>query len=118
IWTPALQRTPGFIGKEVWVDRLNADRVVVAIWWRTREEWAAFPMDKLAELDAQMGDLTVSLESTEYDVDAASYAVGLQAQGIAGKLAQTAVRGGEAQAEFALRLVDVLRELRLAKESP
>lgn len=52
IWTPTLQRYPGFISKETWLDAEDAERVVLMIRWRSREEWQAIPESDLAQVEA------------------------------------------------------------------
>jgi uncharacterized protein (TIGR03792 family) len=51
IWTPALARQPGFLGKEIWQDSARPDQVRIVIRWASRAEWKAVPQDLLAATD-------------------------------------------------------------------
>jgi uncharacterized protein (TIGR03792 family) len=51
IWTLALQRYPGFIGKETWIDPQDLERVVLVIHWQSRDAWKAIPEADLAEIE-------------------------------------------------------------------
>ena len=48
IWTPALSREEGFLGKEVW---LGEDEIVLVIRWRGRREWKGGPGERLEGLE-------------------------------------------------------------------
>lgn len=48
IWTPALAKCSGFLGKEVWIDRPFLDQVILVIRWQTKEHWQAISPDYLA----------------------------------------------------------------------
>lgn len=50
IWTPALAREEGFLGKEVWLGEEAGD-VVLVIRWRSEEEWRRIPTERLKELE-------------------------------------------------------------------
>lgn len=50
IWTEALAREPGFVGKEIWVDE-EEQEVILVIRWRSEEEWTGIPEDRLAEVE-------------------------------------------------------------------
>lgn len=56
IWTPALQKYPGFISKETWISPDDPELVIFVIRWRTREEWFAIPEDELAEVNARFDE--------------------------------------------------------------
>lgn len=51
IWTPALQRYPGFISKETWIDPHDLERVVFVIHWQSRDAWKAIPEAELTEIE-------------------------------------------------------------------
>jgi uncharacterized protein (TIGR03792 family) len=51
IWTAMLAAQPGFLGKEVWVERDAPDRLHLIIRWTTREAWKAVPAALLADTD-------------------------------------------------------------------
>lgn len=50
IWTAALAREPGFVGKEVWVDA-EEQEVILVIRWRSEEDWTGIAEDRLAEVE-------------------------------------------------------------------
>ncbi|MCC3406259.1 MAG: TIGR03792 family protein [Microcoleus sp. PH2017_10_PVI_O_A] len=68
VWTVGLKSLDGYLGKEVWVDAVE-NEVVMLIRWETREQWKSVPQSKIDELDAKMGDLQMPIaESREYQV--------------------------------------------------
>ncbi|MEG3940712.1 MULTISPECIES: TIGR03792 family protein [unclassified Microcoleus] len=68
VWTAGLKNFPGFLGKEIWVDAVE-NEVVMLIRWETREKWKSVSQSTIEELDAQMGDLQIAIaESREYQV--------------------------------------------------
>ena len=68
VWTAGLRNFPGYLGKEIWVDAVE-NEVVMLIRWETREQWKSVPQSRIDELDAQMGDLQIAIaESREYQV--------------------------------------------------
>ena len=68
VWTAGLKSWDGFLGKEIWVDPVE-NEVVMLIRWETREKWKAVPQSTIDELDAKMGDLQIAIaESREYQV--------------------------------------------------
>ncbi|MEG3971540.1 TIGR03792 family protein [Microcoleus sp. T2B6] len=68
VWTAGLKEIPGFLGKEIWVDAVE-NEVVILIRWETREKWKSVSQSTIDELDAQMGDLQIAIaESREYQV--------------------------------------------------
>lgn len=68
VWTAGLRSVPGFLGKEIWVDPVQ-NEVVIVIRWQTKELWKSVPQSVIDELDAKMGDLQMPLaESREYQV--------------------------------------------------
>ena len=73
IWTAALARYPGFIGKEVWLDPKADDRLILVIRWHSRAQWKAIPTAELAliqqEFDRAVGDRPYALvKSAEFQV--------------------------------------------------
>lgn len=73
IWTRALSKFPGYIGKQVWIDPKNSDKVVLVIHWKNREAWKAIPAKDLAAIEGQfvqqMGKDTYKIiEEGEYQV--------------------------------------------------
>lgn len=72
IWTTALAKFPGFVGKEVWINPQEPSEVVLVIRWTSREAWKAIPTDSLQETEkrfaaAMPGDYPF-LEQGEYQV--------------------------------------------------
>jgi len=70
IWTAALSRYPGFLGKEVWIDPNNDAEVITVIRWNSFEEWQAVPQSILSETETTfseaMGDTYELLESRHF----------------------------------------------------
>ena len=68
VWTAGLKNFPGFLGKEIWVDSVE-NEVVMLIRWETREQWKSVLQSTIDELERQMGDLQIAIaESREYQV--------------------------------------------------
>ena len=68
VWTAGLKNFPGYLGKEIWVDSVE-NEVVMLIRWETREHWKSVLQSTIDELDRQMGDLQIAIaESREYQV--------------------------------------------------
>lgn len=68
VWTAGLKNFPGFLGKEILVDSVE-NEVVMLIRWESREKWKSVPQSTIDELDRQMGDLQIAIaESREYQV--------------------------------------------------
>ncbi len=66
VWTAGLKEFSGFLGKEVWIDPVQQN-VVMLIRWNSKEEWKSIPTRELEKLDAMMGDLQMPIiESREY----------------------------------------------------
>ncbi|MBD2180680.1 TIGR03792 family protein [Planktothrix sp. FACHB-1355] len=72
IWTPVIASSPGFLGKEVWINPTEPTEVIMVIRWATCEQWKSFPqelLDRTEEKFAQaMGKSYQMLESLEYQV--------------------------------------------------
>jgi uncharacterized protein (TIGR03792 family) len=72
IWTVALAKYPGFLGKEVWINPNNAAEVVFVIHWTTREQWKAIPQADLEAIEQKftqaLGFAQQIVESEEYQV--------------------------------------------------
>ena len=70
IWTIALARYPGFLGKEVWINPHDTQFVILVIRWATREQWKAIPPSELEAIEQQfaqaMGKSYPLVESAEY----------------------------------------------------
>lgn len=73
IWTTALARQDGFLGKEVWISSARLDEVITVIRWSTADAWYSVPSHELEQAEQQfsaaMGPDTYELlESQEYQV--------------------------------------------------
>jgi len=73
IWTKQLSQQSGYLSKEVWIDPIHTDIVVLVIRWTTREAWKTVPAETLAETEKRfaqaMGDGTHKIiETGEYQV--------------------------------------------------
>lgn len=73
IWTIAIARIPGFLGKEVWINPNQPEEVILVIRWATREQWKSIPLAQLEEISKQfahhMGNISYELlDSSEYQV--------------------------------------------------
>ena len=58
VWTAGLKKFPGFLGKEILVESVE-NEVVMLIRWETREKWKSVPQSTIDELDGKMGDLQI-----------------------------------------------------------
>lgn len=67
-WTRFLAQQDGFVRKEVWWSREQADHVRVVVWWASMEQWAAIPQAALDEVIAEMGDLEHHAVCDAYDL--------------------------------------------------
>lgn len=52
IWTPALKKYPGFLGKETWLNPQQLDEVVLVIRWETREAWKSVSPEAVQRIQA------------------------------------------------------------------
>lgn len=73
VWTAALAKYPGFLGKQVWISPTETDTVIFVIQWADRESWKSIPAKDLALIEqrflAQVGEGTYALiETGEYQV--------------------------------------------------
>lgn len=73
IWTVALAKYPGFLGKEIWINPNISDEIVLIIHWENRQQWEAIPRTVLEEIERRfaqaMGEDTYQLiEFGEYHV--------------------------------------------------
>ena len=53
IWTTALAKYPGFISKEVWINREVPGDVHTILIWETMEAWKSIPIEALKVIDRQ-----------------------------------------------------------------
>lgn len=72
IWTPALSQHPGFRSKQVWISPYDLQEVVLVIQWTSREQWQAFPRDRLQQLETELQQATAGnpkiTEAREYQI--------------------------------------------------
>ncbi|OKH38937.1 cyanobacterial protein, TIGR03792 family [[Phormidium ambiguum] IAM M-71] len=72
IWTPLLAKSPGFLGKEIWINPDSPTEVICVIHWASREQWKSFPQKLLDETEQRfaesMGNSYQMVESKEYQV--------------------------------------------------
>ena len=72
IWTQALTKYPGFLGKEVWINPQEPTEVILVIRWATREQWKSIPLKLLGTIEKQfaqqLGNTYQIVESSEYQV--------------------------------------------------
>ncbi len=72
IWTAALAKHAGFLGKEVWISPDDLSEVVLVIYWESFEKWGAIPSDELQRTEAAfkqaLGDVYQLVGSSRYQV--------------------------------------------------
>jgi len=73
IWTKALAKYPGFLGKEVWLNPDQPTEVILVIRWASREEWKSISAQLLEQIEQQfaleIGSIGHQIvESIEYKV--------------------------------------------------
>lgn len=70
VWTLALEKYPGFIGKETWFES-DTNATIAVIRWESLEHWKSIPRADLELLDIEMGDLLMPvLECRTLQADA------------------------------------------------
>lgn len=73
IWTETLSKSPGFLGKEIWINPYSEAEIIFIIRWKTREQWKAIPQSILDETEQKfaqaLGNISYEMsESSEYQV--------------------------------------------------
>ncbi|EKQ71130.1 putative cyanobacterial protein, TIGR03792 family [Leptolyngbyaceae cyanobacterium JSC-12] len=73
IWTAALAKYPGFMGKEVWLTTDKPDEVIFVIQWESLDAWKSIPADVLENTEQafaqQVGEGTYKIvESNAYQL--------------------------------------------------
>lgn len=75
VWTASLATYPGFLGKEVWIEPNEPDKVIFTIRWQTREQWKSIPIKDLTQIEQQfssaMKKMNINykmIESKEYQI--------------------------------------------------
>lgn len=54
-WSRFLERQPGFVRKEMWLEEGDDDHVHAVIWWESMEQWKAIGPEAVSEVDHSMG---------------------------------------------------------------
>ncbi|MEX0271758.1 TIGR03792 family protein [Leptolyngbyaceae cyanobacterium UHCC 1019] len=73
IWTAALAKCPGFLGKEVWISPQAPQEVTLVIHWETREAWKSIPQEYLNATEKQFSQ---AFDENTYNIVAtAEYSV-------------------------------------------
>lgn len=54
-WSRFLERQPGFVSKQMWVERDLPNEIHAVITWQDEASWHAIAHDDLAEVDRSMG---------------------------------------------------------------
>ena len=73
IWTKALMKYPGYLGKEFWIDPKAQDEIVIIVHWESLEQWQSIPQSILEEVEnnftKKIGkDNYKIIESREYQI--------------------------------------------------
>jgi uncharacterized protein (TIGR03792 family) len=72
IWSAALARHPGYLGKEIWCRADDPAALNILIRWASRAQWKAVPQDVLTATEAAfvaaMGQAYPVLECVDMDV--------------------------------------------------
>ncbi len=55
-WSRYLEQRPGFIKKELWLERGNPGQVHAIIHWESEELWNTVPPEDITRVDAEMGE--------------------------------------------------------------
>lgn len=67
-WSRYLEQQPGFVGKQVWVDRDQVDRIHCVITWADQASWDAIPAADVERVDAEMGEWYRPCTMRSFDV--------------------------------------------------
>lgn len=72
IWTTALAKCPGFLGKEVWLNPNVDSEIIIIVRWATRKQWKSIPDELLEQIEQefveQTGHVYEIVESLEYQM--------------------------------------------------
>lgn len=55
VWSRFLETVPGFVSKQMWVERSDPATVHAVIVWSDDQSWAAVTAEQCAEVDERMG---------------------------------------------------------------
>jgi uncharacterized protein (TIGR03792 family) len=67
-WSRYLAQRPGFLSKQLWVERDHPGEVHAVIVWSDWESWQKVPHEEIATLDEEMGGLFRRCTVRIYDV--------------------------------------------------
>ena len=51
IWTNTLQKYPGFVSKQIWLNPNQSEEIIIIIHWQNRELWKSIPEEDLAQIE-------------------------------------------------------------------
>lgn len=68
VWSRFLEQQPGFVRKEIWIEDVRPDHVIVVIWWDSMELWKRITPEQVAEVDRGMGDAWRDCTMRVFDV--------------------------------------------------
>jgi uncharacterized protein (TIGR03792 family) len=72
IWTTALAKYSGFLGKEVWINPDDDTEVILINHWATEEQWQAIPKTEMQAISQRftqaMGKSYPIIQSARYQV--------------------------------------------------
>lgn len=68
VWSRYLERQPGFLGKEIWVEEDSASLVHAVIRWESMELWKKITQEQVDEVDQLMGDAWKPCTMKVYEV--------------------------------------------------
>jgi len=54
-WSRFLERQPGFVRKEMWVERGDDRHLHALVWWTDEATWKSVPPEELEDVDRAMG---------------------------------------------------------------
>lgn len=68
VWSRFLERQPGFVGKQVWVERGCPHEVHAVITWADETSWRTVSQDDIDALDVEMGSSMRIPDCRTFDV--------------------------------------------------
>ena len=54
IWSAALETCPGFLGKEIWLNRDVPGQIVVIIYWQSYDAWQSLDRQWVMDVEERM----------------------------------------------------------------
>ena len=67
-WTRFLEQCPGFVRKQVWIDRDDPSRIHAMIEWTDEASWKSIHVDTLTAIDQAMGEWCRTATLKVYDI--------------------------------------------------